>query len=337
MKYKLFGNSGLRVSELCLGTMTFGTDWKWGAAKDESKKMYDTFIEAGGNFIDTANRYTNGTSEKFVGEFIAPHRQTIVLATKYTFSMDSKDPNSSGNHRKNMIQAVENSLKRLNTDYIDLYWVHAYDYLTPVEEMMRGLDDLIRSGKILHIGISDTPAWVVAKANIMAELKNWTQFAGIQIEYSLTERTVERELIPMAHDFNLAIAAWSPLSRGLLSGKFNSENVDHTETRLKAESAHLNERNLKIADEVIKVADDLNKEPSQVALRWLLQKRDVIPIIGVRRCSQFEENLGCLDFELSDDVMKRLDNISEIESGFPHQLMKTENVQNLLYGDNKLK
>lgn len=335
MKYKLFGNSGLRVSELCLGTMTFGEDWGWGSTRLESQQMYNTYRDAGGNFIDTANRYTNGTSERYVGELIAPHRKSIVLATKYTLSTDPKDPNASGNHRKNMVQALEASLKRLKTDYIDLYWVHAYDKVTPVEEMMRALDDMVRAGKILYIGISDTPAWVVAKANTMAELKNWTQFAGIQIEYSLTERTVERDLIPMAQDFGLSVAAWSPLSRGLLSGKFNSKNVNYEETRLKETSAHFTERNLRIADEVIKIASEINRKPSQVALRWLLNHRDIIPIIGVRSNSQLEENMGCLETELSAEQMERLDSVSKIEPGFPHHFLKTDNVMNLIYGDNK--
>jgi aryl-alcohol dehydrogenase-like predicted oxidoreductase len=337
MKYKLFGNSGLRVSELCLGTMTFGTDWKWGATKEESQEIYNTYIEAGGNFIDTANRYTNGTSEKFVGEFIAPHRNKIVLATKYTMSTDPKDPNASGNHRKNMMHAVEDSLKRLNTDYIDLYWVHAYDRVTPIEEMMRGLDDLVRSGKVLYIGISDAPAWVVSKANVLAELKSWTQFAGLQIEYSLTERSVEGDLIPMADHFGLAIAAWSPLSRGLLSGKFNSKNINYEETRLKETSAHFTERNLSIADEVIKIAGEINKKPSQVALRWLLQNRNnVIPIIGVRSKIQLEENMKCLIVDLSPEQIEILNDISEPGLAFPHKLLKSENVMNLVYGDNKL-
>ena len=335
MKYKLFGNSGLRVSELCLGTMTFGEDWGWGSTRLESQQMYNTYRDAGGNFIDTANRYTNGTSERYVGELIAPHRKSIVLAPKYTLSTDPKDPNASGNHRKNMVQALEASLKRLKTDYIDLYWVHAYDKVTPVEEMMRALDDMVRAGKILYTGISDSPAWVVAKANTIAELKNWTQFAGIQIEYSLTERTVERDLIPMAEGFGLSVAAWSPLSRGLLSGKFNSKNVNFAETRLKETSAHFTERNLQIADEVIKIADEIKRKPSQVALRWLLNHRDIIPIIGVRSNSQLEENMGCLETELSAGQIERLDSVSKIDPGFPHHFLKTDNVMNLIYGDHK--
>src|SRR5580658_7574261 len=221
MRYRLLGNSGLRVSELCLGTMTFGDDWGWGAGTEAARTIYDTFREAGGNFIDTANLYTNGTSEKLLGEFLQGHRQSVVLATKYGNAVPGSDPNAAGNHRKNMVQAVEASLKRLQTDYIDLYWVHAWDQITPVEEVMRGLDDLIRQGKVLYVGISDAPAWWIAQANTLAHLRGWSPFAGLQIEYSLIERTVERELIPMAQALGLGVTAWSPLANGLLTGKYH--------------------------------------------------------------------------------------------------------------------
>src|SRR5271156_6557421 len=223
MKYRLLGKSGLRVSEVSLGTMTFGDEWGWGSPKAEAQKVYETYREAGGNFIDTANFYTNGTSESFLGEFVQGHRPSVVLATKYTNANPSTDPNASGNHRKNMMQAVEESLKRLRTDYIDLYWVHIWDHITPVEEVMRGLDDLVRQGKVLYVGISDAPAWWVAQANTLAELRGWTQFIGLQLEYSLIERTVERELIPMAKALNLGVLAFSPLAGGFLTGKYHGE------------------------------------------------------------------------------------------------------------------
>src|ERR1700742_748733 len=221
MRYKLLGKSGLRVSELCLGTMTFGEDWGWGSSKEESRKVYDAFREAGGNFIDTANLYTNGTSESFLGKFMEGHRQSVVLATKYTNAFPGTDPNAAGNHRKNMMQSVEASLKRLRTDYIDLYWVHIWDQITPVEEVMRGLDDLVRSGKVVYVGISDAPAWWIAQANTLAHLRGWSPFIGLQIEYSLIERTVERELIPMAKALNIGVTAWSPLKGGVLTGKYH--------------------------------------------------------------------------------------------------------------------
>src|ERR1700722_14945735 len=212
MRYKLLGRSGLRVSELCLGTMTFGEDWGWGSSKEESRKVYDAFLEAGGNFIDTANVYTNGTSEKLLGEFMAGHRDRIVLATKYTNAAPGNDPNAAGNHRKSMMRAVEASLKRLKTDYIDLYWLHLWDQITPVEEVMRAFDDLVRQGKMLYVGVSNAAAGWIAPANPLAQLRGCSPFVGLQIEYSLIERTVERELIPMAKAMNIGVTAWSPLA-----------------------------------------------------------------------------------------------------------------------------
>src|SRR6202165_2712146 len=210
MKYRLLGKSGLRVSEASLGTMTFGDEWGWGSPKAEAEKVYETYREAGGNFIDTANFYTKGTSERFVGEFIQGHRESVVLATKYSIAAPGNDPNAAGNQRKSMMQALEASLKRLQTYYFHLYWVQLWDGITPVEEVMRGLDDLVRQGKILYVGISDAPAWWIAQANTLAELRGRTQFIGLQIEYNLVERTVERELIPMAKALNLGVLAWSP-------------------------------------------------------------------------------------------------------------------------------
>src|SRR6202049_19626 len=219
MKYRLLGKSGLRVSEASLGTMTFGDEWGWGSPKAEAQKVYETYREAGGNFIDTANFYTGGTSEKFLGEFMQGHRDSVVLATKYSLAVPGNDPNAAGNHRKNMMQAVEASLKRLQTDYIDLYWLHVWDGITPVGEVMRGLDDVVRQGKVLYVGVSDAPAWWGAQANALAELRGWTKFIGLQIEYSLIERTVERELIPMAKALNVGVVAWSPLAGGGVTGE----------------------------------------------------------------------------------------------------------------------
>src|SRR5712692_9883769 len=221
VKCRLLGKSGLRVSEAALGAMTFGDEWGWGSPKDEAQKIYETYREAGGNFLDTANFYTGGTSEKFVGEFIKDHRQSIVLATKYSNAAPGNDPNAAGNHRKSMVQAVDASLSRLQTDYIDLYWVHIWDQMTPVEEVMRGLDDLVRQGRVLYAGISDAPAWWISQANTLAELRGWSRFAGLQIEYSLIQRTVERELVPMAKALNLGVLAWSPLANGVLTGKYH--------------------------------------------------------------------------------------------------------------------
>ena len=335
MKYRLFGNSGLRVSEASLGTMTFGEDWGWGSPKDESRKVYDAYREAGGNFIDTANMYTNGTSESLLGEFIRDHRQSVVLATKYTNASAGNDPNAAGNHRKSMVQALEASLRRLKTDYIDLYWLHIWDQMTPVEEVMRAFDDLVRQGKVLYIGVSDALAWWIAQANTLAELRGWTQFIGLQIEYSLVERTVERELIPMAKAFKLGIVAWSPLAGGLLSGKYHSGGA--AESRYSTESAKPFQRTGERVDRVVAalktVSQQVGRSPAQVALAWL-RYRDipVIPIVGARRVSQLEDNLASLELELTHDQVSALDEASAIEMGFPHDFYENEFVKTVVYG-----
>ncbi len=331
MKYKLFGRSGLRVSELALGTMTFGEEWGWGSSKEESKKIFDFYAEQGGNFIDTANRYTEGTSEKFVGEFISSDRDHFVVATKYTLFTRMNDPNFSGNHRKNMVRSLEESLKRLNTDYIDLYWVHAWDYTTPVDEILRGLDDLIRQGKILYIGISDTPAWIVSHANTLAELKGWTQFAGLQIKYSLLDRTAELELLPMARKFKIAVTPWSVIGGGILTGKYSKESRpdDGRSTVITT----IKERDLNIAETVKQVADEVGCTPSQVALNWVRkQKGVIIPIIGARKLEQLKDNLFCLNYDLSNEQIERLNQVSAIELTFPHSFLNNPNIKNLIYG-----
>jgi aryl-alcohol dehydrogenase-like predicted oxidoreductase len=335
MNYRLFGNSGLRVSEVSLGTMTFGEDWGWGAAKDEARKIYDAYRAAGGNFVDTANLYTNGTSETLVGEFIRDHRQSVVLATKYTNATAGDDPNASGNHRKSMVQALEASLRRLKTDYIDLYWLHIWDQMTPVEEVMRAFDDLVRQGKVLYIGVSDAPAWWIAQANTLADLRGWTQFIGLQIEYSLVERTVERELIPMGKAFKLGLVAWSPLAGGLLSGKYHSGGA--VDGRYSTEMAkgfmRTGERPDRIVATLNQVSRQVGRSSAQVALAWL-RYRDVpvIPIVGARRVSQLEDNLASLELELSREQVSALDEASAIEMGFPHDFYENEMVKTVAYG-----
>ena len=365
MKYQLLGKSGLRVSELCLGAMTFGEEWGWGASKEECHKIFNAYVDAGGNFIDTANKYTEGTSEKYIGEFISSDRDRFVLATKYTSNTRRGDPNAGGNHRKNMIQSLEASLKRLNTDYIDLYWVHAWDALTPIEEMMRALDDMVRSGKILYIGISDVPAWIVSQVNTLANLKGWTEFTGLQIEYSLIERTPERELLPMADALNIGVTAWSPLGGGVLTGKYNKSNKEQQQktqqqntsssssttdmaqegnSRLEVQNEFanrvLNDRNMLIAQEVSKIAKEIGSSAAQVALNWLRQqnmmstagKNKIIPIIGARKETQIKENLSCLEFELTSEQMQRLNEVSKIELGFPHDFLNSEMIKDIIYG-----
>jgi aryl-alcohol dehydrogenase-like predicted oxidoreductase len=379
MKYYLLGKSGLRVSELCLGTMTFGEEWGWGASKEECYKIFNKYVEAGGNFIDTANKYTEGTSEKFIGEFISSDRDRFVLATKYTSSTKRGDPNAGGNHRKNMVQSLDASLKRLNTDYIDLYWVHAWDPLTPIEELMRALDDMVKSGKVLYVGISDAPAWVVSQANTIASQRGWTEFTGLQIEYSLIERTSERELLPMANALDIGVTAWSPLGNGILTGKYNKkmekqpqkQHQHNTSTSISSTSASSNkvtkdiqydingrldvlksmspdlantfltDKNILITEEVIKIAKETGCSPAQVALNWIRQGHDIpsihknriIPIIGARKESQIKDNIECIEFELSNEQLKRLDEISRIELGFPHDFLNSKMVNEIIYGD----
>jgi len=336
MRYKLLGNSGLRVSELCLGTMTFGEDWGWGASGEESHKVYDTFLEAGGNFIDTANVYTNGTSERLLGEFMHGQRERIVLATKYTNAAPGTDPNAAGNHRKSMVQALEASLKRLKTDYIDLYWLHIWDQITPIEEVMRAFDDLVRQGKILYAGVSDMPAWVVAKANTLADLRGWMRFVGLQIEYSLIERTPERELLPMAADLGLGVTAWSPLAGGVLTGKQleaggakDSRQSDAGMKQFMVSDA----RKEATVREVVAVARECGHSPAQVALAWLRQRATpVIPIIGARKLAQLKDNLACVDIRLEPALVQRLDADSRIEMGFPHDMFAKERPRSLSSG-----
>jgi aryl-alcohol dehydrogenase-like predicted oxidoreductase len=336
MRYKLLGKSGLRVSELCLGTMTFGEDWGWGAPKDESRKVYDAFLEAGGNFIDTANVYTAGTSEQFLGEFMAGHRDRIVLATKYTNAAPGNDPNAAGNHRKSMMQAVEASLKRLKTDYIDMYWLHIWDLITPIEEVMRAFDDLVRKGKLLYAGVSDMPAWVIAKANTLAELRGWAPFVGLQIEYSLIERTPERELLPMAADLGLGVTAWSPLAGGRLTGK-QMEAGGAKDSRQSNPSMQQfmksDARKESVVREVVAVAREIGHSPAQVALAWLRQRpQPIIPIIGARKLTQVKDNLACIQVKLIPAHVQRLDAVSRIEMGFPHDFYAMDMPRSLSSG-----
>jgi aryl-alcohol dehydrogenase-like predicted oxidoreductase len=337
MRYKLLGKSGLRVSELCLGAMTFGEEWGWGASKEESRRIFEAFAEAGGNFIDTANYYTNGTSERYVGEFAGSERERFVIATKYTLNMRPDDPNGGGNQRKNLVQSLEASLGRLGTDYIDLYWVHAWDPMTPVDELMRALDDAVRAGKILYAGISDTPAWVVAQANTLAEWKDWTPFVGLQIPYSLIERTPERDLLPMAEALDLAVTPWGTLGGGVLTGKYKAGKDRPPDTRFATAAqwgdAFLTERNLRIAGEVAEVARETGRSASQVSIAWVRQHRRgvTIPIIGATKVSQLRDNVGSLEVVLAPEQMKRMDEASRIELGFPLDFLG--GVRQIVYGN----
>lgn len=331
MKYKLFGKSGLRVSELCFGTMTFGKEWNFGGDYDDCKAIFDTFTEAGGNFFDTANRYTEGTSEKWLGEFIKSDRDRYVVATKYTLFDRKGDPNFSGNHRKNMMRSVEASLKRLDTDYIDLLWVHAWDFTTPEEEILRGLDDLIRMGKVHYIGISDTPAWLVSRMNTIAELRGWTPFVGLQLEHSLVARTPERELLPMAKALGMTVTPWGVIGGGALTGKYLNGT---TTGRVPENSLRRNERSQATTHEVLRIAEELNVSPASVAINWSRQREvSVVPLVSARNAQQLKESMQCLDYQLSVEQIAALNEVSKIEMGFPHDFLS--NAGPFLYGDTK--
>ncbi|MBL8658895.1 MAG: aldo/keto reductase [Rhodospirillales bacterium] len=339
--YRLLGRSGLRVSPLCLGTMTFGPEWGWGADKETSRAIFNAYVERGGNFIDTANFYTRGTSERLVGEFVADARDRFVLATKFTLNMRPGDPNAGGNQRKCMVQAVEDSLRRLNTDYIDLYWMHAWDGTTPVDEVMRGLDDLVRAGKVLYVAVSDAPAWKIAQANTLAELRGWSRFIALQVEYNLALRDVERDLVPMAVELGLGVLPWSPLASGLLSGKYSRADLEKQRDDKAKENAGgavarpitLSDKRLAIADAVKAVADEAGRSAAQVALNWLLTRPGVTsPILGARTVAQIEDNLGALDFALDPAHRERLDGVSAIELGFPHDFLASGMVRGVVGG-----
>jgi len=319
MRYKLLGRSGLRVSELCLGTMTFGETWGWGASKDECKLMFDYFAEAGGNYIDTSVNYTDGEAETILGDLLKADRDHFVVATKYTLTKQSDtDPNGGGNSRKNMMKSVERSLKHLQTDHIDLYYLHMWDFMTPVEEVARGLDDLVRQGKVLYVGFSDTPDYIVAEANTRAELMGWSRFVGLQVPYSLLDRAVERSLFPMARYWEMTVMPWGLLEAGILSGKFLNKVSDPT--RINPEELKLGEKANRVVAEVQKIATEIGHTMSQVAINWARQNpvAMMIPILGARRLDQLKDNMDVFGWSLTDEHMKRLNDVSAIDMGFPH-------------------
>jgi len=330
MKYKLLGRSGLKVSELCLGTMGFGTEAGWGADKATSFAILETFANAGGNFLDTANTYKMGTSEKILGEFIHPRdRDYFVIATKYSLKDNTSNPNASGNNRKNMLRSVEQSLKRLQTDFIDVLYLHIWDDLTPIDEVLRGIDDLIRQGKVNYAAISDTPAWIVSKGNTLAELMGWSQFIALQVEYSLLQRTPERDLIPMARHFGMTVTPWAPLAGGALTGKY----LRGRQGRIKPESNRRDENSMRITREVMAVAERLGVEPTQVALQWTRQQGfECIPIAGATSTEQLQENLRTIDLLLSAEDIAQLNEASAIDLGFPGKFFGEEAVRQNNFG-----
>lgn len=341
--YRLLGRSGLRVSPLALGTMTFGTEWNWGADEGEASRIFDRYVERGGNFIDTANRYTEGTAERLVGRFAKGRRHPLVIATKYTLPMIDGDPNSGGNHRKSLVRSVEDSLARLQTDYVDLLYLHAWDFTTPVDEILRAMDDVVRSGKVMYLGISDTPAWQVARMQAIADLRGWSPLIAYQAEYSLIERTAERDIIPMAREMELGVVPWSPLGSGVLTGKYTSQDLDAGPSGSAAEGSRrdvaigngsLTERGLAIADVVKSIAARMGRTPSQVALAWTLTNPAVTAsIIGARTLSQLGDNLGSLGVEFDDQLRRELEDASAIDLGFPHAFLQRPMTRAIMFGD----
>ena len=339
--YRLLGSSGLRVSPLALGTMTFGQDWGWGSDADDARRIFDLYVDRGGNFIDTAVNYTNGASERILGEFLKDKRERIVLSTKFTMARDPGNPNSGGNHKLNLIRSVEQSLRQLGTDRIDLLHLHAWDLTTRPDEVMRALDDLVRSGKALYLGICNTAAWRVAELQTMADLRGWSPFVALQIEYSLVERTVEHELMPMAAALGLGVLPWSPLGGGVLTGKYTRSDVNDsreagvalTRKGVIASSGHLNERAIGIAHVVRALAEEIGATPSQVALAWTLANPAVAsPIMGARTLAQAQDNLEALAVVLSDDHLARLNEASALDPIYPARFVDRPLVQQLIFG-----
>jgi len=328
MRYTLLGRSGLRVSEVALGTMTFGEAWGWGASRAECRRIFEAFGDAGGNFVDTACNYTNGESEEIVGELVESDRDRFVVATKYTLTSRREDPNAGGNHRKNLVRTLEQSLRRLRTDYVDLLWLHMWDGMTPVEEVVRALDDLVSSGKVLHVGISDTPAWVVSRAVTLAELRGWASFVALQAPYSLGDRDVERELLPMARALGMTFTPWGVLEGGALTGKY----LDGTDEPRRYHG--VGARTNAIAREVLGVADELGATPSQVAIAWVrTQPWHTVPIVGARSEAQLRENLEAFDLELPVEHADRLGAAAAFSPGFPRDFLESEDVRELIFGD----
>ncbi|GFM52863.1 aldo/keto reductase [Pseudomonas cichorii] len=340
-QYRLLGRSGMRVSPLALGTMTFGSDWGWGADEAQARQIFDTYVDHGGNFIDTAVNYTNGASERILGQFLKGKRDRLVVSTKYTMARDPGDPNSGGNHRMNLLRSVETSLRQLDTDRIELLYLHAWDFTTSADEVMRALDDLVRSGKVLYLGICNTPAWKVAQLQTLADLRGWSPLVALQIEYSLVERSVEHELIPMAQAMGLGVLPWSPLGGGILTGKYSHDdlsqaseaNVSPTRKGVISSSGHMNERALEIASVVGDIARETDTTPSRVALAWTLRNPAVVaPVMGARTLAQVLDNLGALSLQLDDEHIARLDRASAPEPIFPARFVSRPMVQQLIFG-----
>lgn len=344
--YRLLGRSGLRVAPLALGTMTFGTDWGWGADEGEAGRILDLYLDRGGNLVDTSVNYTNGASETILGRLMGERRERIVLATKFTMSRDPANPNAGGNHRLNMIRSVEQSLRQLDTDRIDLLYLHGWDLTTRPDEVMRGLDDLVRSGKVVYLGICNTPAWRVAQMQTLADLRGWAPLVALQIEWSLIERSVEHELVPMARELGLGVLPWSPLGGGVLTGKYQATeaagdaqaDVAATRKGVIASSGHLGADAIALGDLVRAIAGETGASPAQVAIAWLLGQPGVTaPILGARTLAQLEDNLGALDVVLTADQRERLDAASRPDPIFPGRFLARPMVRQLIFGSSQVR
>ena len=334
-EYVTLGNSGLKVSRLCLGTMTFGADSGWGSAEETARSIFNSFLDAGGNFIDTADAYVSGKSEAFIGRFIQARgsRDRIVIGTKFSFNTDPGDPNAGGNGRKNIRKSLDGSLRRLKTDYVDVYWLHNWDTTTPADEVMRTLNDLVREGKVRYIGISNAPAWYVARANTIAELRGYERLAGLQLEYSLAERNIEFEYVPLALNMGIGICPWSPLASGLLTGKYQrgGSNVPSGDGRLVKVKDSGNpsflklftERNWQIVDALLDVAKQSGRPPAQVALNWIVNRPGVSSVlIGATKGAQLNDNIAALDFQLPAEIRTKLDEASRPETVYPYHFFE---------------
>ncbi|MDP3784171.1 MAG: aldo/keto reductase [Sphingopyxis sp.] len=333
MRYRLLGKSGLRVSQVALGTMTFGTATDWSRPEEECRPVFDAFVEAGGNFIDTANMYTGGESERIVGRMVAPDRDRFVIASKYANAVPgSGDPNAAGMHRKSLTRSLDASLKRLGVDYIDLYFVHWWDFTTPVEEVQRALDDAVSTGKILHVGLSDVPAWVVARAQTFHDLRGLVPVTAMQLEYSLVQRSIEREHLPLAQAHDIGVTAWSPLAGGILTGKYTrGASTDGSKRMDSMQLQPLDDRNRAIAEAVDKIADGIGVTSSQLALAWMMA-RGVVPIVGATCADQLTESLAAAEIALSDDTLKALDAASAFDAGHPYNMLEWDMPMALGYG-----
>jgi aryl-alcohol dehydrogenase-like predicted oxidoreductase len=332
VRYNTLGNSGLRVSQMWLGTMTFGEDWGWGSPEPVCGRIVDAFLDAGGNVIDTADVYTDGTSEEILGRLLGARRERVILSTKFSLTVRPDDPNGGGSHRRRLVQALESSLRRLRTDFIDLLWVHIRDDFTPIEETMRALDDQVRLGKVLYVGVSDWRAWEIARANTLAELRGWSPFAAVQAKYSLLDRTPERDLIPMANSLGMNMVAWGPLASGKLTGKYLEPGATGRIAKNAGQPPDAREQH--VIGETVAIAGEVGAQPSQVALAWMLARPEpIIPLIGATDERQLAQNLGAAEVELQAEHIQRLDTAGAIDLGFPHDFLASDTMTRVLHGN----